>query len=68
MPNTQRMRSASAKHAKNVNRRGLVPKSTVKAEEKYPVGPLMLGFFIFVVCGSALFSILQSVRTGSPQD
>jgi Ribosome associated membrane protein RAMP4 len=32
------------------------------AEEKYPVGPWLLALFIFVVCGSAIFQIIQSIR------
>ncbi|XP_076344208.1 uncharacterized protein LOC143244068 [Tachypleus tridentatus] len=33
-------------------------------DEKYPVGPWLLGLFIFIVCGSALFQIIQSIRFG----
>ena len=34
-----------------------------KSEEgKTPVGPWLLGLFIFVVCGSAVFQIIQSIR------
>ncbi|RXG71098.1 Stress-associated endoplasmic reticulum protein 2 [Armadillidium vulgare] len=32
------------------------------SEENYPVGPWLLGLFIFVVCGSAVFQIIQSIR------
>ncbi|PRD27103.1 UNVERIFIED_CONTAM: Serp2 [Trichonephila clavipes] len=33
-------------------------------DEKYPVGPWLLGLFIFVVCGSAVFQLIQSIRFG----
>ncbi|KAJ1522318.1 hypothetical protein ONE63_002615 [Megalurothrips usitatus] len=33
--------------------------------EKYPVGPWLLALFIFVVCGSAIFQIIQSIRAAS---
>jgi len=62
MPSKQRMRIANDKMAKNVNARGMVPKSLKPAEDKYPVGPWMLALFVFVVCGSAVFQIIQSIR------
>ncbi|KAL4220561.1 40S ribosomal protein S23 [Mactra antiquata] len=62
MPAKQRMRLASEKHSKNINTRGNVPKSLKPQEEKYPVGPWLLALFIFVVCGSAIFQIIQSIR------
>ena len=43
---------------KNIMKRGAVPESTSKKGKDYPVGPILLGFFIFVVigsCKSALF-------------
>ncbi|XP_077987883.1 stress-associated endoplasmic reticulum protein 2-like [Glandiceps talaboti] len=60
----QRMRVASEKYNKNVTQRGNVAKSLKPAEEKYPVGPWLLGLFLFVVCGSALFQIIQAIRLG----
>lgn len=32
-----------------------------KDENKPPVGPYLLALFIFVVCGSAVFQIIQSI-------
>nr|ABN54478.1 ribosome-associated membrane protein [Oncopeltus fasciatus]BAN20216.1 conserved hypothetical protein [Riptortus pedestris] len=58
----QRMRYANEKASKFVTMRGNVPKSTKAAEEKYPVGPWLLALFVFVVCGSAVFQIIQSIR------
>ncbi|CAL5418885.1 unnamed protein product [Camellia sinensis] len=39
---------------KNITRRGVVPESTTKKGTNYPVGPVLLGFFIFVVVGSSV--------------
>ncbi|GLV43223.1 uncharacterized protein CBL_14098 [Carabus blaptoides fortunei] len=58
----QRMRIANEKASKNVTLRGNVPKSSKPQEEAYPVGPWLLALFIFVVCGSAVFQIIQSIR------
>lgn len=58
----QRMRIANDKASKNVTLRGNVPKSTKPQDEKYPVGPWLLALFVFVVCGSAIFQIIQSIR------
>ncbi|ETN58508.1 hypothetical protein AND_009911 [Anopheles darlingi] len=58
----QRIKVANEKASKNITMRGNVPKSTKSADEKYPVGPWLLALFIFVVCGSAIFQIIQSIR------
>jgi len=60
----QRMRLANEKASKMVTMRGNVPKSTRAAEDKYAVAPWLLGLFLFVVCGSAVFQIIQSIRMG----
>ncbi|KAF9423400.1 hypothetical protein HW555_001209 [Spodoptera exigua] len=31
-------------------------------DDQYPVAPWLLALFIFVVCGSAVFQIIQSIR------
>jgi len=62
MPSKQRMRVANDKASKNVLNRGNVPKTLKPAEEHYPVGPWLLALFVFVVCGSAVFQIIQSIR------
>ncbi|KAK6930806.1 Stress-associated endoplasmic reticulum protein [Dillenia turbinata] len=41
------------KFEKNITKRGAVPETTVKKSSDYPVGPILLGFFIFVVIGSS---------------
>ncbi|XP_044269748.1 stress-associated endoplasmic reticulum protein 2 [Tribolium madens] len=58
----QRMRFANEKASKNVMLRGNVPKSSKQQSENSPVGPMILALFIFVVCGSAIFQIIQSIR------
>ncbi|KAF9686178.1 hypothetical protein SADUNF_Sadunf03G0131600 [Salix dunnii] len=45
---------------KNISRRGAVPETSTKKGKDYPVGPLLLGFFIFVVIGSSRTVMLQS--------
>lgn len=40
---------------KNIIKRGSVPETRAKKGSDYPVGPVMLGFFIFVVIGSCKF-------------
>ncbi|CAH1414868.1 uncharacterized protein LOC111919355 [Lactuca sativa] len=52
------------KFDKNINRRGSVPETSTKKGNTYPVGPIMLGFFIFVVIGSSLFQIIRTATTG----
>ncbi|PZC74137.1 hypothetical protein B5X24_HaOG208256 [Helicoverpa armigera] len=59
----QRMRIANEIASKNITMRGNVPKSTkVEKDDQYPVAPWLLALFIFVVCGSAVFQIIQSIR------
>lgn len=58
----QRMRIANEKATKNIYLRGNVPKSSKTKDEGSPVGPWLLALFIFVICGSAVFQIIQSVR------
>merc|ERR1712137_450093 len=65
MPSTPQMRKANEKNAKNVTKRGNVVKSS-KTDEKYPVSPELIALFVFVVIGSAVFQIIQSVWVGSP--
>ncbi|BAF28697.2 Os11g0637400, partial [Oryza sativa Japonica Group] len=54
----------TAKFQKNITKRGSVPETTVKKGNDYPVGPLVLGFFIFVVIGSSLFQIIRTATSG----
>ncbi|KAL1539248.1 stress-associated endoplasmic reticulum protein 2-like [Salvia divinorum] len=49
---------------KNITRRGSVPETTAKKGNDYPVGPILLGFFVFVVIGSSLFQIIRTATSG----
>ncbi|GAB4826475.1 hypothetical protein Ancab_033370 [Ancistrocladus abbreviatus] len=53
-----------AKFQKNIMKRGSVPETTSKKGYDYPVGPILLGFFIFVVIGSSLFQIIRTATSG----
>jgi Ribosome associated membrane protein RAMP4 len=59
------MKAKSETYNQNINNRGNVPASLVKKEDKFPVGPVLLGFFLFVVVGSALFQILNTATSNS---
>jgi len=61
------MRLQNDKHSKNITARGNVPKSLKDKEEKGTVAPWLLGLFLFVVCGSAIFEIVQHVWAFSNQ-
>lgn len=52
----------SGKYHSNVHKRGQADEVKQKKATKIPVGPVMLGFFIFVVIGSA---VLQIIRTAT---
>jgi hypothetical protein len=54
----------SAKFQKNVLKRGSVPESSTKKGSSYPVGPIVLGFFVFVVIGSAVLQIFRTATSG----
>ncbi|KAK1786746.1 hypothetical protein P4O66_017145 [Electrophorus voltai] len=60
----QRIRMANEKHSKNITQRGNVKTSKNNNDDKVSVGPWLLALFIFVVCGSAIFQIIQSIRMG----
>ncbi|XP_035465079.1 stress-associated endoplasmic reticulum protein 1 [Scophthalmus maximus] len=61
----QRMKVANERHSKTITQRGHVQKTSRPVnEEKSPVGPWLLALFVFVVCGSAIFQIIQSIRQG----
>ncbi|XP_062849033.1 stress-associated endoplasmic reticulum protein 1-like [Trichomycterus rosablanca] len=60
----QRIRMANEKHSKNITQRGNVKTSKNNTDVKVAVGPWLLALFVFVVCGSAIFQIIQSIRMG----
>ncbi|CAA6667344.1 unnamed protein product [Spirodela intermedia] len=53
-----------AKFQKNITKRGSVAETTAKKGNGYPVGPIALGFFVFVVIGSSLFQIIRTATSG----
>ena len=57
----QRMRIANERHQAKVTERGNVPSTLKTSDDDRVVGPWMLALFIFVVCGSAVFQIIQTV-------
>nr|GEW50740.1 stress-associated endoplasmic reticulum protein 2-like [Tanacetum cinerariifolium] len=52
------------KFDKNITRRGSVRETATKKGNSYPVGPYMIGFFVFVVIGSSLFQIIRTATSG----
>ncbi|KAH8582823.1 stress associated endoplasmic reticulum [Cryptosporidium sp. chipmunk genotype I] len=48
-------------YEKNVEKRGNV--SSSKKKNSYPVGPFVLGLFVFVVIGSAVIQMIVSATT-----
>jgi len=65
MATSRQTRLRSEKFSKNVDKRGNVPIGlAAKREKGYAVGPILLGFFLFVVVGSSLLQIIQSVKSG----
>jgi len=64
MPAKQRMKVANDAYSKNVETRGKVAKSLKPAEDKSPAAPWLIGLFVFVVCGSAIFEIVRYVKAG----
>ncbi|XP_051147908.1 uncharacterized protein LOC127263031 [Andrographis paniculata] len=52
------------KFEKNISKRGSGIEPTKKKGNSYPVGPIVLGFFIFVIIGSSLFQIIRTATSG----
>ncbi|CAA0827288.1 Ribosome associated membrane protein RAMP4 [Striga hermonthica] len=52
------------KFEKSIKKRGAAGETTKKKGSSYPVGPLVIGFFIFVVIGSSLFQIIRTATSG----
>ncbi|TYZ57961.1 hypothetical protein PybrP1_008416 [[Pythium] brassicae (nom. inval.)] len=58
-----KMRLRSEKHLSNITKRGLVSKPE-KKESGYGIGPVLLGFFVFVLVGSSVIQILRTAQMG----
>ncbi|KFK25861.1 hypothetical protein AALP_AA8G171800 [Arabis alpina] len=52
------------KFDKNITKGGFVPETTTKKGKGYPVGSILLGFFVFVVTRSSLFQIIRTATSG----
>jgi len=57
MPSTRQVRAKNEKYHENITKRGKV--EVAKRDSQMPVGPVVLGFFLFVVVGSALLQIIR---------
>ncbi|XP_033001848.1 stress-associated endoplasmic reticulum protein 1-like [Lacerta agilis] len=57
MPGVQRMKVANERHSKSITQRGRASIGSRHPKRKKPP-------FVFVVCGSAIFHIIQSIRLG----
>jgi hypothetical protein len=58
-PQVRKLRKKSEKFHKNIEKRGNVSVGT-KKESSLAVGPVVIGFFLFVVVGSALLQIIRA--------
>jgi hypothetical protein len=54
-------RLRSQQFDQNIKKRGKVVKAD--KQERSPFGPVVIGFFLFVVVGSALFQIIRTAQT-----
>jgi len=57
-PTTAKLRSDQ--FHKNIEKRGQVTENAKAKENAVPVGPYVLGFFLFVIVGSALLQIFRA--------
>lgn len=62
--NHSKRKRANEVHSSKITQRGNVPKSTKQTDSKTPIGPWLLALFVFVVVGSVVFQIIQSIRMG----
>ena len=57
---TRRRNLAAKKNDGNVTKRGLVEDESIsRRKNKLPLGPIAIGFFLFVVLGSSILQILN---------
>jgi hypothetical protein len=60
----QRIQVANKHFSSNVTNRGKVQKSLKPEANKYPAAPWLIGVFVFVVCGSAIFELVRAIKMG----
>ncbi|EEY61404.1 uncharacterized protein PITG_01701 [Phytophthora infestans T30-4] len=58
-----KMRLRSEKHLANITKRGQVSQPQ-KEDKGYSVGPILMGFFLFVLVGSSVIQILRTAQLG----
>ncbi|KAL8447530.1 hypothetical protein Emed_004318 [Eimeria media] len=51
---------------RSITKRGVAPESRQRKGKGYPVGPIVLGVFLFVVVGSAIIQIISSAQRAVP--
>lgn len=51
---------------RGITKRGLTPESRNRRGRSYPVGPIVLAVFLFLVVGSAIIQIISSAQRSSP--
>lgn len=67
MPPSRKQALKSKQFDANIKKRGSVPQSDrAAAKTGYSVGPVALGFFLFVVVGSAILQIISAAQKGIP--
>ncbi|VDO03785.1 unnamed protein product [Rodentolepis nana] len=57
-----RMKVQNERAHNNITNRGNVPKSLKSNDDQSNVNAWVLGLIVFVVCGSAIFEIIQHIR------
>ena len=67
MPVSRRTKLKTEEFDRNIKRRGAVKLSERTETRLNPkLGPVVLGFFVFVVCGSAVLELIQAGSKGRP--
>ena len=55
------MRKANAVAAKNITKRGKVPKTLAPKQDEGTFSPAFIAFLVFVVVGSSVFGMLDAM-------
>lgn len=65
MSTSRKTRLKSEKYNANITKRGNVPVGAISRREAGSnLGPIMLGFLVFVVLGSTIFQIIRNSQAG----
>ncbi|BDA47425.1 g11674 [Coccomyxa elongata] len=56
----------SDKYHSNIHKRGKVWDGKEKSKTSMSAGPWLLGFFAFVLVGSAVLQVIRTANSGSP--